>query len=58
MEDLRLASLVAVVCSSSLARSDGSVVDKVQEVLAVAGNDGQLLAVLTDGVKLVCKSGL
>jgi hypothetical protein len=48
-----LASLIAIVGSAGLAGSDGSVVDKLEEVLAVAGNNGDLLAVLTQGIKLV-----
>lgn len=46
-------SLITVICLSSFTRSHRRVVDELQEVLAVARNNGDLLAVLTEGVKLV-----
>jgi hypothetical protein len=51
--DDSLAGLVTVVSSPGLTRSDGCVVDELKKVLAVTGNDGDLLAVLTKGVELV-----
>jgi hypothetical protein len=57
-QNLRLASLVAVVCVSGLARGDRGVVDELQEVLAVTGNDGHLLRVLTESIELVSESSL
>lgn len=48
-----LAGLVAVVGLACLARGDGGVVDEFEEVLAVAGNDGDFFAVLAQGVELV-----
>jgi len=53
-----LAGLVAVVCVASLAWSDRGVVDEFEEVLAEAGDDGELLAVLTERVELVSERGL
>lgn len=51
--DDSLGGLVAIVGGTGLARGDRGVVDKLEQVLAVAGNDGQLLAVLAQGVELV-----
>ena len=51
--DLRFTSFVAVVGGSGFARRDGGVVDEVKEVLSIASDDGELLAVLADGVELV-----
>ena len=48
-----LASLVTVVSGASLARCDWGVVDELEEVLSVAGNDGNLLAVLAQSIELV-----
>lgn len=48
-----LAGLVSIVGSPGLARGDGSVINQLQEVLAVAGNDGDLLAVLAQGIELI-----
>lgn len=56
--NLRLASLVTIVSLTGLSGSDGSVVDKLEQVLSVAGNDGQLLAVLAHGIELVRESSL
>lgn len=53
-----LAGVVAVVGLAGFAGGDGGVVDEVEEVLAVAGDDGDLLAVLTEGVELVLEGGL
>lgn len=53
-----LGGLVAVVGLAGLAGSDGGVVDELEEVLAVAGDDGHLLAVLAEGVELVSESSL
>lgn len=53
-----LGGLVAVVGLAGLAGSDGGVVDELEEVLAVAGDDGHLLAVLAQGVELVGEGGL
>ena len=51
--DNGLAGLIAVVGGASLARGDGSIVNQLEQVLAVAGNDSNLFAVLTEGIKLV-----
>jgi hypothetical protein len=56
--DLRLGRLVTVVCLASLSRSDRSVVNELEEVLSVAGNDSKLLAVLTHSIELVGEGGL
>lgn len=48
-----LAGLVAVVGRPGLAGRHGRVVNQLQQMLAVAGNDGDLFAVLAQGVKVV-----
>ena len=48
-----LGGLVAVVGVAGLAGRDGRVVHQLEQVLAVAGDDGQLLAVLAHRVELV-----
>src|SRR3569833_30068 len=48
-----LAGLVAVVGGAGLAGRDGGVVDQLEQVLAVAGDNGHLLAVLAERVELV-----
>jgi hypothetical protein len=50
--------LVAIVGVAGLAGGDRGVIHKLEEVLAVAGDDGQLLAVLAHGIELVGKGGL
>ena len=57
-DNIRLASLVAIVRGAGLAGSHRSVVNELQQVLAVASNNSELLAVLTKSIKLVCESGL
>lgn len=56
--NVRLASLVAIIGLAGLSRSDGGVIDQFKEVLSVAGDDSELLAVLTHGIKLVGESCL
>lgn len=53
-----LAGIISIVGLAGFAGSDRSVVDQVQEVLAVAGNESNLLAVLTESVELVLEGGL
>jgi hypothetical protein len=53
-----LAGLVAVVGGAGLAGSHGVVVDQLEEMGAVAGDNGELLAVLTHGVELVGEGSL
>ena len=48
-----LGGIVAVVGVAGLAGSDGGVVDQVEEVLAVASDDGDLLTVLAERIELV-----
>ncbi len=48
-----LGGLVAVIGVASLAGGDGRVVDELEKMLAVPGDDGQFLAVLTHRVELV-----
>ena len=55
---IRLASLVSVVRLAGLAGSDRVVINQFKEMLAVAGNNGQLLAVFAHGIELVSESGL
>ena len=56
--DLRLASLVAVVSLTGLSGSDRCIINKLEKVLSVAGNDGELLAVFAHGIELICESCL
>jgi hypothetical protein len=56
--DLRLGGLVAVVGLAGLAGGDRGVVDELEQVLSVASNDGELLAVLAHGIELVGEGGL
>lgn len=53
-----LAGIISIVGLAGLAGSDRSVVDQVQEVLAIAGNESNFLAVLTESVELVLEGGL
>lgn len=55
---IRFAGFVTVIGFSCLARSDGGIVDQFQKMLAVAGDDGQFLRVLTERIELVGESGL
>lgn len=52
-----LGGLVAVVRVPRLAGGDGRVVDELEEVLAEARDDGELLAVLAQRVELVVEGG-
>ena len=56
--DVRLAGLVSIVGLAGLAGSDRGVVDQLKQMLAVAGNDGKLLAMFPHGIELIGKSGL
>jgi hypothetical protein len=56
--DDSLGGLVAVVGLASLTRGDRGVVNQLEEVLAVAGDDGHLLAVLAERIELVGEGGL
>lgn len=56
--DVRLASLVAIICVPSLSRRDGGVVDELEKVLSVASNDSQLLTMLAHSIELVVESSL
>ena len=53
-----LGGLVAVVGLASLTRGDRGVVNQLEEVLAVAGDDGHLLAVLAERIELVGEGSL
>lgn len=53
-----LGSLISVVSVACLAGCDWGVVNKLEQVLAVAGNNCELLAVLADGVELVSEGCL
>ena len=53
-----LGGLVAVVGLASLTRGDGGVVNQFEEVLAVAGDDSHLLAVLAERIELVGEGSL
>lgn len=58
MSDLRFASLVAVISFAGLSWSHRGVVDQLQKMLSEASDDGELLAVLLKGIKLVRESCL
>lgn len=58
IDDDLLGGLVAVVGGSRLTGGDGGVVEQLEQSLTVAGNQSELLGVLSDGVKLVVESGL
>lgn len=53
-----LGGIVAIVGVAGLAGSNGGVIDQVEEVLSVTGDDGDLLAVLTERIELVLEGGL
>ena len=53
-----LGSLVSVIGWTSLTWGDRGVVNELQKVLSVACNDGELLAVLAEGIELVSISCL
>lgn len=53
-----LAGLVSVISLASLTGGDWGVVDEFEEVLSVSCDDGDLLAVLAQSIKLVCVGGL
>ena len=55
---VRLAGLVSVICVSCLSGSHRSVVNKLEQVLAVPGYDGELFAMLAEGIELVGEGGL
>ena len=50
---LRLASLISVICFTSLTWGDWGVINELQKMLSETSNDGKLLAVLLDGIELV-----
>jgi len=52
----RFAGLVAVICLASLSWGNWSIIYKLEKVLAVAGDDGQLLAMFAHRIKLVSES--
>jgi hypothetical protein len=56
--DDSLGGLVAIVSLAGLAGGDRGVVDELEEVLAVAGNNSHLLAVLPESIELVGESSL
>ena len=58
LSNLRLASLIAVVSFTGLSWSHWGIIDKFQKVLAKAGNDSKLLAVLLKSVELISESCL
>lgn len=58
MWNIRLASLVSVIRNSRLARCHRSIINQLQKVLSVSGDNGKLLAVLTEGIELVGEGSL
>ena len=57
-QNVRLGCLVSVVSIASLAGSDRGIIDELEEVLAEASNNGNLLGVLTESIELVSECGL
>ena len=55
---VRFAGFIAVIGLTGLARGDWCVINKLEEMLSVACNDGELLAVLTEGIELVGEGSL
>lgn len=55
---VRLASFVSVICISRFARRHRSVVNKLKQVLSISSDNGELLAMLAQSIKLVCESSL
>lgn len=53
-----LAGFIAIISIASLAWCDWSVIDKLKQVLAVACNDGKLLAMLAQSIKLIGECSL
>ena len=53
-----LAGVVAIVGLTGLTGGNGGIVDQLEQVLSVAGDDGNLLGVLAHGVELVLESSL
>jgi hypothetical protein len=51
--DNGLASLISVVGLAGLAGSDRGVIDKLEEVLSIASDNGNLLTMLTESIELV-----
>ena len=47
------ARFIAIIRLSSLARSDGGIVNELEKMLSVASDDGNFFAVLTYGVELI-----
>jgi hypothetical protein len=56
--NLRLASLITIVSRTRLAGGDGSVVNKLKQMLSKACDDGEFLAVLSERIELVGKCSL
>lgn len=52
------AGIVPIVGLAGLAGGHGGIIDQVEEVLSVSGDDGDLLAVLAEGIELVLECGL
>ena len=55
---VRFAGLIAIVGLACLTRGHRRVVHKLEQVLAESSNDGELLAVLAEGIELVGESSL
>ena len=58
MWDIRFAGLISIVRDSRLARCHRGVIDQLQKVLSVSGNNGKLFAVLTEGIELIGECSL
>lgn len=53
-----LRGLVSVIGCTRLAWCDWGIINEVEQVLAVASDDGGLLAMLSEGIELVCERSL
>jgi len=56
--NIRLTGLVSIICFAGLTRSYRCIIDKLQQMLSESGDDGKLLAVLTEGIELVSERSL
>jgi hypothetical protein len=56
--DDSLGSLISIICSTGLAGGDGCVVDKLEKVLSVTGDNSKLFAVFTESIELVGEGSL
>lgn len=56
--NVRLASFISIIRVSCLTRSHWSIINELKQVLSISGDNGELLAMLAQSIKLVCKGSL